>query len=146
MADERHIRITARVSIPADELAFQFSRSSGPGGQHVNKASTQVELTFDVAASPSLGEADRRRVLAALRPYLSGKGVLRLTCQSTRSQSRNRAEVVERFQALLRRALHVPKPRKPTRPTRASRERRLAAKRRRSLLKRGRRTRPDEDS
>ena len=146
MPEERHIRITGRVSIPAAELAFHFTRSSGPGGQHVNKASTQVELTFDVAGSPSLGEAERRRVLAALRPYLSGRGVLRLTCQSTRSQSRNRGEVVERFRVLLRRALQVPKPRKATRPTRASRERRLAAKRRRSLLKRGRRSRPDENS
>jgi ribosome-associated protein len=134
------------VAIPLEELRFEFIRSSGPGGQHVNKAATQVELRFDVARSPSLTEDQKRRIAEALGSYVSGDGVLRLTCQSTRSQRRNREEAVERFVALLRRALHVPKPRKATRPTRAARERRLAAKRRRSALKRERRSQPDEDA
>ena len=146
MADEQAVRVTGAVSIPLAELRFQFSRSSGPGGQHVNKTSTQVELTFDVARSPSLSEAQRQRVSRALGRQVSGEGVLRLTCQTTRSQHRNRQEAIARFAALLRRALHVPKRRRRTRPTRASRERRLAAKQRRATQTRQRRWRPDEDS
>lgn len=146
MPEQRAIQITGRVSVPLDELRFAFTRSSGPGGQHVNKTATQVELTFDVAHSPSLSEAQRQRVLAALRSQVSREGVLRITCQSTRSQHRNRQEAVERFRELLRRALHVPKARRPTRPTRASVERRLTEKKERSRRKKERRLLPDEDS
>ncbi len=146
MPEHGAIQITGRVSVPLEELRFAFTRSSGPGGQHVNKTATQVELTFDVAHSPSLSEAQRQRVLAALRSQINREGVLRITCQSTRSQHRNRQEAVERFRKLLLRALHVPKARRPTRPTRASVERRLADKQRRSRRKKQRRLRPDEDS
>lgn len=146
MPEHGAIQITGRVSVPLDELRFAFTRSSGPGGQHVNKTATQVELTFDVAHSPSLSEAQRQRVLAALRSQINREGVLRITCQSTRSQHRNRQEAVERFRELLRRALHVPKARRPTRPTRASVERRLAEKKERSRRKKERRLLPDEDS
>lgn len=146
MPEHGAIQITGRVSVPLDELRFAFTRSSGPGGQHVNKTATQVELTFDVAHSPSLSEAQRQRVLAALRSQVSREGVLRITCQSTRSQHRNRQEAVERFRELLRRALHVPKARRPTRPTRASVERRLTEKKERSRRKKERRLLPDEDS
>jgi len=146
MAERGLVRINADVAIPLGELRLRFTRSSGPGGQHVNKAATQVELAFNVARSASLSQEQKERILSKLRSYVSRRGVLRVACQSTRSQRQNRQEAIERFQTLMRRALRVPKPRKPTRPTRASHERRLAAKRRRSLLKRQRRLRPDDDS
>jgi ribosome-associated protein len=143
--NESALRITDNVSIPMSELQFRFARSSGPGGQHVNRSATQVELLFDVANSPSLNEAQRQRVLRRLRSRIDKEGVLHLVSQETRSQLRNREEVVERFQALMREALRVPKRRLPTRPTRAARERRLEEKRRRSETKRDRRpVQPDE--
>jgi len=146
MADEQSIWIRRGVQIPVGELTLRFTRSSGPGGQHVNKAATQVELSFDVAASPSLSEDEKRRILSKLSSHVSKEGVLRLTCQSSRSQKQNREEALERFQALLRGALHVPKARRPTRPTRGSRERRIEAKRQRSQRKRQRQFRPNGDS
>ena len=140
------VRITDTVSIPMSELQFRFARSSGPGGQHVNRSATQVELLFDVAGSPSLDEVQRQRALTKLKSRVDKEGVLHLVSQETRSQLRNREEVVERFQSLMRDALHVPKRRRPTRPTRAARERRLREKRRRSEAKRDRRpVSPDAD-
>jgi ribosome-associated protein len=142
---ESTVYITDNVSIPTSELHFRFARSSGPGGQHVNRSATQVELLFDVAHSPSLSEAQRQRVLNRLRSRIDQEGILHLVSQETRSQLRNREEVVERFQMLMREALRVPKRRLPTRPTQASRERRLKEKRRRSEIKRDRRpVQPDE--
>lgn len=122
--------------VPLDELKFRFSRSSGPGGQHVNRSATQVELLFDVARSPSLTEEQRALVLRRLRGYIDADGVLHLVSSSTRSQLRNREEVVRRFAQMMERALRVPKPRRPTRPSVAARERRLAEKRRRAEVKR----------
>ena len=140
------VHITNTVSISMSELRFRFARSSGPGGQHVNRSATQVELLFDVANSPSLNETQRQRVLRKLRSRIDKEGILHLVSQETRSQLRNREEVVERFQELMREALHVPKRRWPTRPTRAARERRLEEKRRRSEAKRSRRpVQPDSD-
>ena len=139
MADQPDLHVTDTVTIPMAELQFHFSRSGGPGGQHVNRTATQVELTFDVQRSASLDESQRARLLNKLKSAIDSRGVLHLTCQTTRSQSRNRAEVIERFQRLLRQALHVPKPRRPTRPGRAAAERRLQAKRRVGVLKQDRR-------
>ena len=139
MADQPDLHVTDSVTIPMAELQFHFSRSGGPGGQHVNRTATQVELTFDVQRSASLDESQRARVLDKLKSAIDSRGVLHLTCQTTRSQSRNRAEVIERFQRLLRQALHIPKPRRPTRPGRAAIERRLQEKRRAGLLKQDRR-------
>ncbi len=140
------VRITDTVSILMSELRFRFARSSGPGGQHVNRSATQVELLFDVAGSPSLNETQRRRVLRRLKSRIDKESILHLVSQETRSQLRNREEVVERFQVLMREALQIPKRRLPTRPTRAARERRLATKRRRREIKRGRRpVQPDAD-
>src|SRR5215813_7981192 len=133
------IQITETVAIPPAELHFQFSRSSGPGGQHVNRTASQVELTFDVLGSPSLNEAQRTRVLSKLKSYIDTRGILHLTSQTTRSQHRNRAEVVERFALLLQRALYVPKRRIPTKPSAAAGERRLADKQRTSVVKHQRR-------
>jgi ribosome-associated protein len=134
--------ITGSVKIPVAELRFQFVRSSGPGGQHVNRSATQVELMFDLAGSPSLDDAQKERVGAALKSYVDQGGVLRLTSQLSRSQWRNRQDVTARFVELMRRALRVPKKRRSTRPTAASKERRLDVKRRRSKVKRERRSAP----
>jgi ribosome-associated protein len=134
----RVLRITNTLTIPLSELRFRFARSSGPGGQHVNRSATRVELLFDVAGSRSLTEAQRERTLKALTSYIDSDGVLHLVSQTFRSQLRNREEVVERFQTLMRKAMRVPKRRRPTRPSRAAKERRLASKRRRSEIKRQR--------
>lgn len=132
------------ANIPESELHLHFVRSSGPGGQHVNKSSTQVELSFDVVGSPSLNEAQKARLLDKLSSYIDKEGILHLTSQATRSQHQNRQEVIARFQQLVHAALRVPKKRRPTRPTAASHERRLKAKRERSQVKRIRRREDDE--
>jgi len=143
---ESVLQVTDRVSIPLSELRFRFSRSSGPGGQHASRTETRVELVFDLARSPSLSEEQRERTLRALTPYLDQDGVMHLVSQSTRSQLRNRQEVVERFRNLLREALKVPKKRYPTKPTKPVREKRLEEKRRRSEIKRQRGpVRPDRE-
>ena len=139
MASDADLHITDTVTIPLAELHFQFSRSGGPGGQHVNRTATQVELLFDVRNSPSLNEAQRTRVLVRLASYIDSRGLLHLTSQATRSQYRNRADVIERFQRLLRDALRVPKPRRPTRPSAGATEQRLQEKRRTSTRKQERR-------
>lgn len=126
------------VIIPLSELHYRFCRSSGPGGQHVNRTATRVELLFDVRNSPSLNEQQRERILTTLASYIDKDGVLHITSSASRSQFRNREEATVRFEMLIRRALRLPKRRRPTRPTRESRERRLAAKRRRSQIKRER--------
>lgn len=136
--DDEVLRINDDVGIPPAELSFRFSRSSGPGGQHVQKTSTRVELLFDVANSPNLTDKQRAQVLERLAGYVDSSGVLHLTAQSERSQWRNREEAVARFQTLMRGALRRRKRRRSTRPTVASRERRLREKRRRSEIKRGR--------
>jgi ribosome-associated protein len=145
MAESSELQVTDTVAIPLSELRYQFSRSSGPGGQHVNRTSTQVELTFDVQGSASLDESQRARVLSKLGPAIDSRGILRLTCQTTRSQARNRAEVTERLQRVLRQALHIPKPRRPTRPRRAAVERRLEEKRRAGTLKQERRRQQSDE-
>jgi ribosome-associated protein len=136
--DEGLLQINDEVSIPEAELSFRFSRSSGPGGQHVQKSSTRVELLFDLVNSPSLTDRQRRRALKKLAGYVDSTGVLHLTAQSERSQLRNREEVVTRFQTLLRQALKRQKHRKPTKPTAKSKERRLRKKRRQSEKKKAR--------
>ena len=120
------IRVTRSVSLHPDEIELRVSRSSGPGGQHANKAETRVEAVFDVEASASLSAAQKRRVVARAGP------VLRAVAQDERSQARNRELAVERLVAKLAEALRVERRRVPTRPTRAARERRLAEKRRRA--------------
>jgi len=126
------------LEISLAELTFRFSRSGGPGGQHVNRSETRVELLFDVARSPSLSEAQREQLLRNLAPYLDRRGVLHLVSGASRSQHENRQEVVRRFVRLLQQGLRRRRRRVPTRPHPASVARRLEAKRRRSLLKRER--------
>jgi ribosome-associated protein len=121
------------VSLPLDEIELRFSRSSGPGGQHAQRTESRVEAVFDVEASSALTPAQKRRVIGKAGP------VLRAVAQDERSQWRNRELAVERLAEALRRALAVPRRRRPTAPTQASRERRLEEKRRRSNTKRLRR-------
>ncbi len=126
------------LTIPLDALLFRFSRSSGPGGQHVNRVATRVELVFDVTGSPILTDHQRAQVHEALASYIDKEGVLHLVSQRTRSQWRNRQDVLARFQFLLGQALSPRKERRPRRPPGASKERRMAEKRRRSKIKRNR--------
>ncbi len=116
------------------EIAFRFSRSSGPGGQHAQKSSTRAEALFDVAESRALSAAERKRVLAKLGP------VVRAVAQDERSQLRNRELAADRIVEQLREAVKVRRSRKATRPSAAAREQRLDEKRRRATTKRLRRT------
>jgi len=136
VADE--LLINARVTIPGSELVYTASRSSGPGGQHVNTADTRIQLRWNVAASQALGPVQRARVLRALAPRLTGDGDLILASDAHRSQRRNREDVTQRLAQLLREALIPPRPRKKTRPTAASRRKRLDEKKKRSRLKQNR--------
>ncbi|RYC52280.1 alternative ribosome rescue aminoacyl-tRNA hydrolase ArfB [Flagellimonas olearia] len=110
------------------ELQCKAVRSSGAGGQHVNKVSTKVELAFDVAASQGLSAVEKERLLLKLKSRLTKDGVLQLHCDESRSQHKNRDLVVKRLFDLLKNALTVPKKRKPTKPTRSSVEKRLKSK------------------
>ena len=133
-------RITDTVTIPPDEFSFRFSRSSGKGGQNVNKVSTRVAVSFDVLGSPSLQEFERTLLLSRLRSRIDSSGVLTVSSDSSRSQWQNRREAVEKLCDLLRRALVPDTPRVATRPSRASRVRRLEQKERRAVAKRLRRS------
>jgi ribosome-associated protein len=134
----RSLRINDRVAIPLAEVTLRASRSSGPGGQHANVTSSRVEASFDVLASQTLSEPQRRRVLARVGPRLVA------IAQDERSQTRNRELALTRLAERLAQALLVPKSRRATRPTAASRERRLSQKRRDTQRKRERR-RPEDD-
>jgi ribosome-associated protein len=139
------ITITDRLMIPREELTFTASRSSGPGGQNVNKLSTRVTLQFDVLKSASLTEDQKRRVLAKLKSRISKDGVLRVSCQQSRSQAANREGAVERFVELLQRALTRRRPRRRTAVPASARERRLGEKKRRSRVKAARAEKASED-
>jgi len=132
------LQVTPSLAIPDDELVERFVRSSGPGGQNVNKVSTAVELRFDVANSPSLPEAVRARLLARRDRRITDEGVLVLSAQRFRTQDRNREDARERLAAVIVAALHVPKKRIATKPSRGAKERRLGEKRVRATVKRQR--------
>jgi ribosome-associated protein len=141
MADD--LEVSASVVIPAAELSERFSRSSGPGGQGVNTADSRVELSFDLANTTALSAAQRARALERLAGRLTD-GVLTVAASEHRNQLANRRAARLRLAALLRAALRPPPARRATKPSRGSVERRLAAKRRRSDVKRGRRADPSE--
>ena len=138
------IVINSHLTIPSSEITYHTTRSSGPGGQYVNKAETQVELLFDAAHSPSLNEAQRQRILSQLKNLIDQDGVLHLTAQSERSQLRNREIVTARFREALAAALRTPRKRRPTQPTAASKTRRIESKKRRGQVKQWRRSVPRE--
>jgi ribosome-associated protein len=138
------IEVAPGLLIPDQELGFAASRSGGPGGQNVNKVSSKVTLTFDVAHSPSLSEAQRRRILERLATRITKDGVLQVTSQRHRTQGANREAAMERFVELLRWALAEEAPRVPTRVPRQARERRLDEKKRHSRTKRERTAPIDE--
>jgi len=131
--ERESIRVTRSVSIPLSEIAFRYSRSSGPGGQHAHKSETRVEALFDVEASSALTDRQKHRVVRKAGP------VLRAIAQDERSQARNRELAVERVAEALRVALRVERRRVATKPSKAAVERRLERKRRRSETKRLRR-------
>ena len=138
------LRVSGRLTIPAAELTERFSRSGGPGGQHVNTSDTRVELSFDVAGSPSLSELYRERALHRLASRLVD-GVLTVTASGERSQLRNREAARERLAEILAEATAPPpKPRRKTKPSRGATEARLLDKRRRSNVKRLRRPSTDD--
>jgi ribosome-associated protein len=139
MPDAAALEISPELRIPLAELEFRASRSGGPGGQHVNTSSTRVELSWDVAGSPSLAPAQRDRLLRRLASRLDGTGRLRLVSSASRSQLRNREDATERLRTIVAEGLLVPKPRKRTKPSRAAKAARLESKRRRAATKRDRR-------
>lgn len=132
------------VSVPSAELEVRASRSGGPGGQHVNRSSTRIEIVWNVRTSAALGEDERARLLKAFAARLDSRGNLRVVASDTRSQRQNRALAEERLAALVRHALTVRKPRKRTRPSRGAVEERLSAKKRQAAKKRDRRI-PGDD-
>lgn len=126
------------ISLPLHELEFSYARSSGPGGQNVNKTSTKAILRWNVAASPSIPDAVRARFLARYGARVSADGWVVIASDRFRDQPRNREDCVERLRQWLHAVARPPKPRKKTKPTRTSRERRLASKGRHSEKKRAR--------
>jgi ribosome-associated protein len=136
--------VNSRIRIPPEELEFSYARSSGPGGQNVNKVSSKAQLRWAVTRSPSLPADVRERFVTRYASRLTGDGDLLITSQRSREQSRNAADCQEKLRAMVLEVATPPTRRKRTRPTRASRERRLETKREDSSKKQGRR-RPVRD-
>jgi ribosome-associated protein len=137
-------RINSSLTIEDSELHFEFARSSGPGGQNVNKVETKVRLLFDVTGSRSLSSTQKRVILERLSTRISRDGILRVTSQRHRSREANRRATMERFALLIAEALEQKEPRVRTKVPKAQRRKRLNSKRRRSQ-KKAMRSRPVED-
>jgi ribosome-associated protein len=131
--------VTSLVRIPVSELHFRTSRSSGPGGQNVNKLETRVELLFDIVRSPSLTDEQRERILLNLGSRIDGDGVLHISSQRSRSQWENKQGTIEKLVSLLREVLKVRRKRIKTAPTRSSNETRVQQKKKHSQKKKLRR-------
>lgn len=137
------LNVTSELAIPRNELEYRATRSSGPGGQHVNTSSTRIELLWDLTGSQAISDEQRERLRMKLVSRLDSDGRVRVVASGRRSQRQNRHEADERLAALIKYALHVPKKRRLTKPTRAAREKRLADKKRRAEIKRERRAELD---
>ena len=132
------IIINKKIIIPSSEVQFRYSRSSGPGGQNVNKLSTKAELMFHLASSRAMDEATKTRLRQKLASHLDSTGTVTITSQESRSQYQNRQIAIEKFILLLRKALIVPKLRKNTKPTRSATKKRLESKTKRGVVKKSR--------
>jgi len=128
-------KINKQLSIPESEFSFVASRSSGPGGQHVNKVSTRITLEFNVKTSPSLSEEQKQKLCDKLASRLTSEGVLQISSQTYRSQTANKREAISRCIELLAEVLKPRKKRKPVRVSRAAKYARLRAKKHRSEIK-----------
>lgn len=124
-----------KIEVLIAELNFKAMRSSGPGGQHVNKTASKVEVSFDLENSDSLSETEKERLRFKLSSKISNEGFILLQCGETRSQHRNKAIVIERLVSILRQNLKVAKPRKKTKPSKGAIERRLKSKKENALRK-----------
>ncbi len=138
------IEITPTLRLDEKELAFDFIRSSGPGGQNVNKVSTAVQLRFDVGASPSLLPAVKLRLSKLAGKRMTEDGILLIEAKRFRSQDKNRLDAMQRLVTLIQKAVEPPKQRKPTRPSLTAKAARVGAKKKRGQLKRTRQYNPDE--
>jgi len=133
------IRVTKDISLNEDEIKVDFIRSSGPGGQNVNKVATAVQLRFDVANSPSLPEDVRKRIVIIAGKRVTEDGILIISARRYRSQDKNRKDALNRLLQLIRRATIKPKTRRKTKPTIVSKQKRLESKRHRGQIKKTRR-------
>ena len=133
------LRIAPDLVLPRGELEYRATRAGGPGGQHVNKSSTRIEVTWNVETSPTLTEDQRRRLRDKLGGRMDGTGTVRVAASDSRSQAQNRQHAERRLAELVRRALVVPKVRRKTRPSRSSVEERLRSKKKTGEKKRERR-------
>ena len=138
-ASENLLAVNDSLSIPRSELDVRVSRASGAGGQHVNKTSSRVEIFWNISGSRALSDEQRTRLLEKLSSRLTTEGSIRVVASDMRSQSRNRDLAEERLVETVRRALIIPRKRRPTKPTRAAKEARLETKKRHSNKKRERR-------
>ncbi len=138
------VRVSRSLAIPLSEIELRHSASGGPGGQHANKASTRVDLAWNVHRSQVLGPRQRQRILDRLRTRIDTSGTLRLSSGVYRSQLRNREEVLRRLALLLQGALHVEKKRRPTTPSQRAKDARIQHKKRHGAIKRLRRNLDDD--
>ena len=143
--DDRMIPVSAAIALSEDEIEEHFIRSPGPGGQHVNKVETAVQLRFNAADSPALSEAVLGRLRSLAGKRMTRDGVIVITARRFRSQDRNRQDALARLVDLVRQAATPIKHRRPTKPTRGSKQRRLDTKQRRSTIKKSRSTVGDLD-
>jgi len=139
------LKVNDDITIPDSEITLAFVRADGPGGQHVNKTATAVQLRFDVRQSPSLPEGVRQRLQRLAGQRLTRDGVLVIDARSHRSQKQNRQDALDRLKDLLQAAAQPPRTRRPSKPSAASRRRRLENKRQRARLKQSRRSVRDSD-
>jgi ribosome-associated protein len=136
MAD---LQITSRIVIPDEELGFSFARSSGPGGQNVNKVNSKATLRWNPTISAALPDDVRSRFLKLYASRLTNDGEILITSQESRDQPKNIAICLEKLRGMIQQVLTAPKKRRPTKPTKGSKQRRLTAKKQRSEVKAGRR-------